>query len=56
MSPQQYMNKINEWVDAELDTIQIRLIIAELSINEIVNISQFEPEVRGEKSEIYISV
>lgn len=57
MSPQQYMNKINEWVDAELDTIQLRLIIAELSINEIVNISQFEPEVRGgEVGDIYFSI
>ena len=57
MTPQQYMNKINEWLEAEEDTIQLRLIIAELNINDIVNISDFVPEVRGgEVGDIYFNI
>ena len=57
MTPNEYITKFNEWVEADTDTIQLRLIIAELNINEIVNISEFEPEIRGgEVGDIYYSI
>lgn len=54
MLPIDYVNTIRFWIDAD---IPVRLIITDLNINELVNISKFEPEVRGgEADAIYFSI
>lgn len=54
MIPQDYVGKIESWMD--LDT-HLRLIITDLNINELVNISKFSPEIRGgEVGDIYFSI
>ena len=54
MAPMDYVNVIESWID--LDT-HPRLIITDLNINELVNISKFTPETRGgEIGDIYFSI
>jgi hypothetical protein len=54
MDPKNYVNVIQSWMDAD---IQVRLIITDLNINELVNISKFTPEIRGgEVGDIYFNI
>jgi hypothetical protein len=54
MLPIDYVNTIQFWIDAD---VPVRLIITDLNINELVNISKFETEVRGgEVDAIYFSI
>lgn len=54
MTPQDYTNTIEYWIDSD---VQVRLIITDLNINELVNISKFTPEIRGgEVGDIYFSI
>lgn len=54
MAPQEYANVIEYWIDSD---VQVRLIITDLNINELVNISKFTPEIRGgEVGDIYFSI
>jgi hypothetical protein len=53
-TPQEYINVIQFWMDSDT---HVRLIITDLNINELVNISKFAPEVRsGEIGDIYFSI
>lgn len=53
-SPLDFKEKLESWVEAENP---LRLIIDELAINELVNISKFIPEIRaGEIGDIYYSI
>ena len=54
MKPGEYVEKIESWIDNDT---HVRLIITDLNINELVNISKFSPEVRGgELGDIYFSI
>lgn len=54
MDPKNYVNVIQCWMDSDT---QVRLIITDLNINELVNISKFVPEIRGgEVGDIYFSI
>lgn len=54
MKPQEYVDRIESWIDSDS---HVRLIITDLNINELVNISKFEPEVRGgEVGDIYFNI
>lgn len=54
MNPQEYVNVIQFWMDSDT---HVRLIITDLNINELVNISKFTPEIRGgEVGDIYFSI
>lgn len=54
LKPSEYVDKIEYFINND---IHPRLIITDLNINELVNISKFEPEVRGgEVGDIYFSI
>lgn len=54
MKPQEYVDKIESWIDSD---IQVRLIITDFNINELVKISKFTPQIKGgEVGDIYFSI
>lgn len=54
LTPQDYVDKIESWIDLD---IHVRLIITDFNINELVNISKFTPEIKGgEVGDIYFSI
>lgn len=54
MTPQDYTSLIEWWIDSDT---QVRLIITDFNINELVNISKFTPEIKaGEVGDIYFSI
>lgn len=54
MKPSEYVEKIESWINND---VHLRLIITDLNINELVNISKFTPEIRGgEVGDIYFSI
>jgi hypothetical protein len=54
MKPSEYVEKIESWINND---VHLRLIITDLNINELVNISKFTPEVRGgEVEDVYFSI
>lgn len=54
IEPQEYVNIIESWMASDT---QVRLIITDFNINELVNISKFTPEIRGgEVGDIYFSI
>lgn len=54
IAPMDYVNVLQFWMDSD---VHVRLIITDLNINELVNISKFTPEIRGgEIGDIYFSI
>lgn len=54
MTPQDFISLIESWIDSD---VQVRLIITDLNINELVNISKFTPQIKaGEVGDIYFSI
>lgn len=54
MIPQDYVDKLNEWVDLETP---LRLLITDFNFNELVNINKFVPELHGgEIGDIYFTI